>query len=243
MNKAEEMRMAEERRKRCRKCMLGSTCVKRKDGRALALHPSDIAGGKYEVSSVSHWTYWQGNIHSRVAVVAPYWGTDFQLMRQEGCNDSTNATTRNVAALLSLKGLNITPPEEKQRANEVYVTNAMLCMLAEDPASGHAPLAQENEIWKAIKNCNEHLALALKSVRSPVVISLGTLAYKAVLLAFGRKAMYADFSTLEEVVQKGPIKLLNGVTLYPQFMPGGRSLKSRPLEQLERDWQTIPFLG
>lgn len=243
MGKIDELRTAEKIRRACRTCMHGKTCVKSKDGEMMIFHPSDIDGGKYDVPSYSHWTYWQGNLDSKVAIVAPYWGTNFQLVRQEGRNDSSNNTTRNLATLLEGKGIKITMPEIKQQANEVFFTNAMLCMVAEDPDNDHVPLPSEKELWKSIENCNQHLARGLKAIRPPSIITLGKLAYKAVLLAFGRRSMCAEFSTLDEVVRKGPIKLLNGITLYPQFIPGGRALQSRPLEQQVRDWETIPYLG
>ncbi|KAA0675759.1 hypothetical protein [Roseomonas genomospecies 6] len=231
--------LAAEKRIACRKCM--------DQGIALE-HPRDIDGGIYDCDGVHTWTMWQGNLDSDIAVVGEYWGTVKQFRNQRGQDSDSNPGTHNLVPLLASRGYRISlPSESKEGMDEVFVTNAVLCMQKDEHDD-------DGSHWERAKNCSEHLMRTLAPVSPSKVVSLGPYAFYGVLLAyrqnheaqrFREDAKGGNFGrAVAPVWRRGGVCLDDHAWAYPMYNPGGQWWrKNRSMDQMLDDWNIIPKKG
>ena len=132
---------------------------------------------------------------------------------------SGDRSGRNFEALLAVAGLT--------RA-EVFVTNAILCNPRDPAGRNRGPSRQE------VTNCRTLLARQLALVTAPVVVTLGTVALRAV------GALTAHGLQLREAV--GRATPWRGRLLLPLYHPGPRARLHRDLAQQRADFGALGVL-
>jgi uracil-DNA glycosylase family 4 len=130
----------------------------------------------------------------------------------------TLPTNQNLLSLIGAAGL---VPER-----DVYLTNSVLCM---KPGKMSARVPAE---W--VKNCSVILRRTIEIVAPQAVAALGTVAWRALGLAFDlRLPQHA------KKVGQSPVGVPCGPALFAMGHPGGLGLANRPLAVQTKDWKNL----
>jgi len=141
------------------------------------VNPSVCAGGLFDSSDIGVWSSWQGDLNAFAIVVGQDWGNEAGFKRQSGL-DKPSPTNTLLKDLLESAGLQISLPSGVPHRDELFFTNAILCLKPDRDQK--SPQSQ----WLA--NCSAHfLKPQIELVRPALVICLGECAYNAVLDTYG----------------------------------------------------------
>lgn len=207
-----------EKRKNCRLCdSLGVT------------NPSACAGGVYDDSRhIGPWTQWQGNLNAELMVVAQDWGGTEYYIEHKGREEDDNITNKRVCELLASIGTPITLPKETQVQRLLFFTNSVLCLR---PGRLTGPPIKS----RCFANCSTtFLRPQVELVNPKVVVSLGYMAYRSLMLAYGK----IPKTRMREAVE-GVIPLTERISLVPVFHPGNNGTRSRSLANQKEDWRRV----
>jgi uracil-DNA glycosylase family 4 len=192
------------------------------------VNPYKCAGGMFDPGDIGVWSSWQGGLDAFAIVVGQDWGNAAAFVLQRG-RDNASQTNRMLKELLESAGLQISLPSGLPHRDELFFTNAILCLKPDrDQKSPHSQ-------WLA--NCGEHfLKPQIELVRPELVICLGECAYNAVLRAYGiRRRPFRQAVEAEE-----PTILSSGIPILPAYhcSPNFREQR-RPLVKQRQDWRRI----
>ena len=151
-----------------------------------------------------------GNIHSKVVFVAEApgrLGADRTCIPLHG--DKTGDNFDNLLDTIAWK------------RNEIFITNAVLCNPREDNGNNGTPTPDE------LANCSAFLEMTIELIQPEVVVSLGTLALKAL----GYIAPHG-LTLKTHIAQLIP---WSGRMLVPLYHPGPRALINRSLPRQRAD--------
>lgn len=203
-------------RKACRLCdPLGLT------------NPSACRDGAYDASGhIGPWTQWQGNLDSDLMVIAQDWGGVEYFIEHKGLEEDINTTNRKICDLLSSIGISILLPRQSKNSS-LFFTNSVLCLR---PGRLTGPT---NPRW--FTNCStSFLRPQVELVNPKVVVTLGHMAYRALLKAYSLRPKPRMREAVQEIV-----RLPGGNLLVPVFHPGNNGTRSRSFENQKADWQRV----
>ncbi len=206
------------KRKECRLCGdLGLT------------NPSVCEGGIYDnTGHIGPWTQWQGNLDAELMVVAQDWGGTEYYIEHEGVEEDTNTTNKRICDLLASVGLHIALPQQPQPTRPAFFTNSVLCLRP-------GRLTDGNVRSRCFTNCSRtFLRPQVELVNPKVVVTLGYMAYRSLVTAFGKHPRLRMREAVQEVVQ-----LTDRTLLVPVFHPGNNGTRSRRLEKQKEDWRRV----
>ena len=217
--KTEEYRQLVARRKDCRACVPLSMT-----------NPSVCANGQYDTEHIGPWTQWQGSLDADLMVVGQDWGGCEYFIDEKGVETDDNDTNTNLQMLLASLGYEIGLPREPRKSDgRLFFTNAVLC-LKPGRLTGSVRAG-------CFKNCGvDFLRPQIELVQPKAVVTLGLLAYQAVMRAYGRRPR----TSMRDAVET--IELLGPSTLIPVFHCGYYGTLSRNLEEQKHDWRRIKAL-
>ena len=206
------------RRKACRACeSLGLT------------NPSTCAGGQFDTDHIGPWAAWYGNLVADIIIIGQDWGGCEYFVDKKGLDEDDNSTNTNLQILLASVGYEIALPTEQPKPAKLFFTNAVLCL-----KPGRLTGSVKAECFR---NCGvEFLKPQIELVRPKAVVTLGLLAYKAVMRAYGRRPQ----TSMRDAVRT--TEVLGPSTLVPVYHCGYLGTLSRSLEEQKRDWQRVEAL-
>jgi uracil-DNA glycosylase family 4 len=190
-------------------------------------NPSNCNEGIYDTSGhIGPWTGWQGNLNAELMVIAQDWGGVEYYIEHKGLEEDTNTTNRRICELLSSVGVSIELPRQS-RNSVLFFTNSVLCLR---PGRLTGPIKSR---W--FTNCSTNfLRPQVELVNPKVVVTLGLMAYRALLNAYGLQSKPRMREAVQEIV-----RLPGGNLLVPVFHPGNNGTRSRSLENQKADWQRV----
>lgn len=207
MDKFTVYRQLVERRKACRAC-----------DRLDMTNPSVCDGGQYDTEHIGPWTQWQGRLDAELMVIGQDWGSVKYYRDNRGTDDSANKTNANLKMLLASVGYGL--------GDRLYFTNAVLCLKE----------GSMNERVKAgcFRNCGiGFLKPQIELVQPRVVVTLGRLAYRAVMHAYDRRPQ----ASMRDAVKTHEV--IGSSTLFPMYHCGPLGTRSRSLVQQKGDWERV----
>jgi uracil-DNA glycosylase family 4 len=205
--------------------------AKRRECRLCESHdltnPSACQNGAYDVSGhIGPWTQWQGNLNADLMVIAQDWGGVEYFIEHKGLEEDTNTTNRRTCDLLSSIGISIQLPRQS-RNSSLFFTNSVLCLR---PGRLTGPIKSR---W--FTNCSTNfLRPQVELVNPKVVVTLGHMAYRALLKAYSLRPKPRMREAVQEIV-----RLPGGNLLVPVFHPGNNGTRSRSFENQKADWQRV----
>jgi len=204
-------------RKRCRLC---------KDFGLL--NPSKIGGGRFDSDRIGPYTLWQGNLDARLVVVGQDFANVDGFLKYKGWPGHNIQTNLNLVSLLRSAGISIPPPDKGHSDDNLFFTNAVLCMKQGNGRQARVPTA-------CFRSCGQFLRRTLELVRPRLLVTLGSAALRSVWDAFecpGRSRFP------EMVGHRHPIA--DRLELAPMYHPSPTVVRThRSLDAMRRDWQII----
>lgn len=215
MDKSATYQQLVARRKECRACV------------ALNMtNPSVCADGQYDTEHIGPWTGWHGSLDADLMVVGQDWGGCEYFIDEKGVETDDNDTNTNLQLLLASIGYEIGLPWEPRKSDGLFFTNAVLCL---KPGRLTGSVKAECFI-----NCGVgFLKPQIELVQPKAVVTLGLLAYKAVMRAYGLRPQ----TSMRDAVLT--TEVLGPSTLVPVYHCGYYGTLSRSLEEQKRDWQRV----
>jgi uracil-DNA glycosylase family 4 len=206
-----------EKRKECGLC-----------GTALT-NPSRCEGGVHDnTGHIGPWTQWQGNLHADLMLIAQDWGGTEYYIQYRGKEEDTNITNKRVCELLTSIGVSIELPN-RDGERMLFFTNAVLCFRPGLLTTG--PQIKS----RCFTNCSTaFLRPQVELVNPKVVVTLGRMAYRSLMTAYGKKPKERMREAVTEAVE-----LTEGTCLVPVFHPGNNGTRSRSFENQKQDWQRV----
>jgi DNA polymerase len=215
MNKNERYRSLVENRKACHICIPLDM-----------INPSRFEGGQYDTSHIGPWTQWYGCHDADIMIVGQDWGGREYFKDKRGQEPADNPTNVTLQFLLESIGYEISLPTEPHKTARLFFTNAVLC-LKPGRLTGSVKT-------RCFTNCGVNfLKPQIEIIRPKVVVTLGFMAYKAVMRAYNRQAK----KTMRQTI--GTVETLGSTILVPVYHCGYYGLLSRPLVQQKSDWQLV----
>jgi DNA polymerase len=217
MTKLNEYQSLVEKRKQCSNCTDSGL-----------INPSSVCGGTFDSNQIGPWTRWQGSLDAQIMVIGQDWGDKRYFEDNKGGEAKSNPTNKTLIQLLAGVGINLAVPEEEKQLQVAFFTNAILCL------KGNGLQGPVKRCW--FQNCSVFLKKQVEIVAPKIVISLGEMAFRALLAAFELKA--GGFKAAVED-SKG-ILLPNGSILFPVYHCGARILNThRSINQQRQDWEKV----
>ncbi|PAD71409.1 hypothetical protein CHH67_24485 [Paenibacillus campinasensis] len=132
--------------------------------------------------------------------------------------------------LLNIAGVDIDECTARNRHEDLFFTNAILCMKTKGGLAGKV-----RGSW--FRNCvSTFLKPLIEDIIQPkVVITLGEKATRSLLREYGHKGI--KFRALVE--RESPIKVSGNTVVFPVFHCGSLGRRNRPFEQQKLDWLRI----
>ena len=161
-------------------------------------------------------------------MVGQDWGNEAAFLGQSG-RDDPSETNKLLKELLESAGLQISLPSGIPHRDELFFTNAILCLKPDRDQK------LPRSTW--LNNCGQHfLAPQIKLVRPKLVICLGECAYNSVLRTFGipRRHFREAVESKEAIVLPTGTPILAAYHCSPNFRE-----QRRPLVVQRQDWQRI----
>ena len=215
MDKSAQYKQLVTRRKDCRLCVpLNMT------------NPSVCADGRYDTEHIGPWTQWQGSLDAEVMGIGQDWGGRDYFIDEKGVETDDNETNTNLQILLASIGYEIGLPRQPRKSDGLFFTNAVLCL-------------KPGRLTGSVKagcfiNCGVgFLKPQIELLQPKAVVTLGLLAYKAAMRAYGRRPR----TSMRDAVQT--TEVLGPSTLVPVYHCGYYGSLSRNLEEQKKDWQRV----
>ena len=141
-------------------------------------NPAVVEGGALDSDRIGAYSLWQGNLGARLLVVAQDFADETGFLEHEGWPGARVATNLTLVAPLREAGITIQPPIQGQHDDQIFLTNAVLCL-----KSG----GMQSAVPKAyFQNCGQRFLRPLIELVAPrAVVTLGHAALDAVLGAYG----------------------------------------------------------
>ena len=206
---------------------------------------ADCQKDEFGSKEIGPWTEWQGNLDAELMIVGQEWGGSDNYENQKGCDRDRDDTNANLVELLGAIDRRIELPSKYQKKKKKkpeqphYFTNAVLCLRRGNATASETIDKNGKEPALAcFRNCAcKFLKPQVDIVHPRVIVSLGYLAYKAVLFSFDHAVR--PERTMRGALRKGKIPM-GSVQLVPMFHCGARSTKmNRTLEEQKQDWQSV----
>jgi uracil-DNA glycosylase family 4 len=209
--------------------------------KGLGVHnPSACAKDEFGSTNIGPWTDWQGHLDAKLMIVGQEWDGHLNFLELQGRNRDTCPTNMRLIVLLRTIGVDIPPPSWEHRPPlsqaKLFFTNAALCLregrASENDSRSKPPPAQ------CFRNCaTSFLRPQIELIQPKVVITLGLVAYRSVVNAFGLKPKKL---LRQAVLQIDPIVLNESSLLFPVYHPGAWSRRrNRSMDQQIEDWKRI----
>jgi len=194
------------------------------------VNASQIAGGRYDLNEIGPYSIWQGNLDSKILVVAQDFSDVAGFGKYFGRAGADVMTNRNLQRLLDSAGVKIAAPTRHTSDDVLFFTNAVLCM-----KSGAEGGRQQDIPRRCFKNCSVFLRETIEIVAPSLVVTLGAKALDAVRFAFSANGN----RPLREVV--GQVELLTqGISLIPMYHPNLTVINTkRNFDKMTTDWLEI----
>lgn len=191
-------------------------------------NPSICKGGVYDTHGhIGPWTRWQGNLAADLMVIGQDWGGTEYYIEHHGLEEDINPTNKRLRDLLASIGIQIGLPQQPQRESPLFFTNSILC-LRRGRLTGTINL-------RSFSNCaTAFLRPQVELVNPKVVATLGYVAYRSLLKAYGMQPKPRMRDAAQEVVE-----LPTGASLVPVYHPGNNGTRSRTFEEQKLDWQRV----
>ena len=160
-------------------------------------------------------------------VIAQDWGGTEYYIGCKGLEKDTNTTNKRVCELLASVGIRIQLPKQTHEG-PLFFTNAVLCLR---PGLLTGPPIES----RCFANCSEaFLRPQVELVNPRVVLTLGRMAYRSLMTAYGLKPKERMREAVNETVE-----LTKHTWLVPVFHPGNNGTRSRSFEKQKEDWQRV----
>ncbi|SDI36654.1 uracil-DNA glycosylase family protein [Paenibacillus naphthalenovorans] len=195
------------------------------------INPGLVQDKSLDTNKIGHWTEWQGSLDAKIMVVGQDWGDFNTLVGQKGkSNVEESATNRALVQLLNIAGVDIDERTARNRHEDLFFTNAILCMKTKGGLAGKV-----RGSW--FRNCvSTFLKPLIEDIIQPkVVITLGEKATRSLLREYG----YKGIKFRELVERDSPIKVSGNTVVFPVFHCGSLGRRNRPFEQQKLDWLRI----
>ncbi|HWR58219.1 MAG TPA: uracil-DNA glycosylase family protein [Thermodesulfovibrionales bacterium] len=191
-------------------------------------NPSQVANGLFDSSEIGPWTRWQGNLDSRVMLVAQDWGHVGNFEKQKG-TDNNSETNKMLNRLLEIAGIDVSLPLDRTNGGTLFFTNAILCL-----KNGSDQASVDSEWYR---NCGPRFLKPLIEIVEPkVVICIGQRAYDAVMTCYDRK-----LEPFRDAADKHiPFILRDSLAVFAVYHCGRRIRNTHRNErEQEYDWKQI----
>jgi uracil-DNA glycosylase len=204
----------------------------RKDCRACPplVNPAVAADGELDSDRIGPYSRWQGNLHSDLVVVGQDFADVETFTRVGGWPGENVGTNLTLVELLAAAGFTISPPRRGISSDQVFFTNAVLCL-----KHGSMQAAIPPACFRA---CGlRFLRPTIELVSPKVVATLGTHALDAVLSAFE----LSRSQPLLALIRDGfTFQLTCGARLFPMCHPSRTVINTtRSLDLQKSDWKRI----
>jgi DNA polymerase len=188
----------------------------------------------YDKFEIGPWTIWQGSLDAKVMVVGQDWGDIDSYIKDKGMDEDNNPTNKNLVTLLTSIGIQVKGPESKAKCEELFFTNAILCL-----KDGEGGLQAETQDQWYNNCCRYFLKPLIEIVQPKAVVTLGEKAMIAILSEYNIKTRFKSFKQAVEFVPG--IKLNDETTLFPVYHCGARgvNINRKGIEQHKKDWSKI----
>ena len=182
----------------------------------------------FDPDVVSHWEPWLGHKRPKLLAVGQDFGNVAYFVRNRGRDEPNNKTNENLQRLLTAAGIPVSNPPNCDPNAPVFLTNSILC-LKEGPMDGAV-----RPSW--VDTCaEEHLRPLVHYLKPPVVIGMGSCAWRAVRRVF---ALEAAPERISHAAGSSWITA-NRTRVFAVGHPGPQGLTNRPWPQQLADWRRI----
>jgi Uracil DNA glycosylase superfamily len=204
---------------------------------------------EFGVDHIGPFSDWQGNLDAELMVVGREWGGDNTYRNQRGIDKDTDPTNQNLVALLNaiapeLGWPMMLPPSQCQQNGSrfkgpYYFTNSMLCL-----RRGGMSRSKKQKLPDPNPACyprcaTKFLKAQIDLVQPLVVVTLGEMAYRAAMSAYG---LPAAKGAMKCIFARGPVPLTRSTTLVPLYHTGHYGTYARMVNgqnlQVD-DWQLV----
>jgi len=183
-------------------------------------NPADIKNGQFDSERIGPYSRWQGNLNSELVVVAKEFASADKFVHYQGWPGSYKevSTNGNLATLLKVAGISISPPEIGCSDDQLFFTNAILCLSPGNRMSNRIPRPY-------FANCVKYfLKPTIDLIQPNAVVTLGKDALDAI-----RKAYDLDrdrnLTELVQNVSKFPLSLTSEIKLFPMYHPSKQNMR------------------
>jgi uracil-DNA glycosylase family 4 len=204
-------------RKACRAC------------EGLLTNPAQIVGGAHDGDRVGPYTRWQGNLDAEVMIIGQDFADIESFERLEGWPGEDVGTNRTLVELLADAGIQIALPRRGEPEDRLFFTNAVLCLKRGAMGSRVPAACARTCAWLFLRP-------TIELVRPRAVITLGRVAFEAVLHAYG---LPRSRRFLDVVRARRRVDLLGGAALFPMVHPSARVRATRSLAEQREDWRAL----
>jgi len=204
----------------------------RKSCRACAglTNAAAIEGGRFDSDRIGPYSQRQGNLDSRLMVVAQDFADVAGFSEHRGWPGEDVGTNHALVDLLASIGIAVPLPDLDHSDDTLFFTNAVLCL----KGGG----MQRTVLRRHVRECAHRFLKPMIDLISPVAIAaLGVNALHAVLLPYG----LTPAASLTELIEKNiTFDLPNGARVFPLCHPSRTVLNThRALYKQRSDWVRV----
>jgi uracil-DNA glycosylase len=184
----------------------------------------------FDPTVVSYWSQWLGHQKPKVLVVGQDFGSVgyFTEPTHRGTDDTESVTNQNLRELLHHAGISVGNPPTFDESAPVFLTNSILCL-------------KEGTMKSAVKTrwvdacAKKHLSPLAEYLRAPIVVSMGSHAWRATRTLFHLSA------APPKITQAAGSSWLaaDGTHVFPVCHCGPLGVANRQLSKQVADWQRI----
>jgi DNA polymerase len=193
------------------------------------INPANVKNGIFDKEiNIGPWCKWQGNLNAKIMLIGQDWGTVKYYIETKGSHEDESRTNISLIKLFKSIGIDIGTPSHPNHLAPCFFTNAILGLKDEK-----AMASKIKDSWIK-ENAKEFLQPNIKIIKPKIIITLGINAYKALNHIYCLKK-----DTLNQLIDKNPIKLENKSMLFAMYHCGGLGLANRKWELQKKDWKKI----
>jgi DNA polymerase len=198
------------------------------------LNPSQIEGGRFDSKHLGPWSQWQSDLHADAVIVGQDWGDNAYFLENKGMDSDKEQTCKNLRAMTLGAGWTIGTPQSPI-PQRLFFTNAVLGIREKDGKSAATPA-----VW--IDDSLPFLIRLLRIIQPRIVVSLGTIAYRACRLAMQGKERAIQIpmdAVLRQVRHLNPILRPGSPDWFAFYHCGPLGLVNRSRELQLQDWEQL----
>lgn len=198
------------------------------------MNPSQIENGRYDqAEAIDPWNRWHSSIPADILVIGQDWGSQDYYVENEGSDNDSNPTCKNLATLFEEIGIEIGTPSNPSQNSRLFFAN-IIPAVRTGKMSGNTTKITVKMVKKYATLFIEPL---IQILNPKIIITLG----KNPLIGLCEVLDLDKISNipLSEVVGTSPIWVNENLIVAPMFHCGSLGLANRNLQQQKLDWAKL----